>query len=128
MEEAEYCDRIALIYGGRMIAMGTPDDLKTKVMDDEILDLRCPSPQTVRESLIHLPGIRDVALFGSGLHIVARDARAAKGLVESECRKQGIRIDRLEPVLPGMEDVFVSLIEAVDRNGSNPVAEEALES
>ena len=32
MEEAEYCDRIGLIYGGRMIAMGSPVELKTKVM------------------------------------------------------------------------------------------------
>ncbi|HBG19549.1 MAG TPA: multidrug ABC transporter ATP-binding protein, partial [Desulfobulbaceae bacterium] len=44
MEEAEYCDRIALIYGGRMIAAGSPLELKTEVMQDKIIDLRCPEP------------------------------------------------------------------------------------
>ena len=44
MEEAEYCDRIALIYGGRMIATGSPLELKTRSMHDEIIDLRCPDP------------------------------------------------------------------------------------
>lgn len=116
MEEAEYCDRIALIYGGRMIAMGSPDDLKHRAMDDEILDLRCDSPQTVRESLLNLPGVMDVALFGAGLHIVTRDASASSAAIRETCSRMGIQVERLETILPGMEDVFVSLIEAVDRD------------
>jgi ABC-2 type transport system ATP-binding protein len=48
MEEAEYCDRIALIYKGRMIAMGTPMELKTRYMHEQIL----PSMEDVFISLI----------------------------------------------------------------------------
>ena len=47
MEEAEYCDRIALIYDGRMIASGSPMELKTRFMHDKIIDLRCADPQDV---------------------------------------------------------------------------------
>ncbi len=70
MEEAEYCDRIALIYDGKMIASGSPMELKTRFMHDKIIDLRCADPQSLITPLKALPEIRDAALFGSGLHIV----------------------------------------------------------
>jgi ABC-2 type transport system ATP-binding protein len=38
MEEAEYCDRIALVYRGRLIATGSPDDLKRAVRTQTLLD------------------------------------------------------------------------------------------
>ena len=115
MEEAEYCDRIALIYRGRMIAMGTPMELKTQSMKEEILDLRCDAPQKVLPGLRALPGIRDAALFGAGIHLVTGDADKAFSPVRETLETMEIRDYRLEKILPGMEDVFISLIEADDR-------------
>lgn len=115
MEEAEYCDRIALIYKGRMIAMGTPLDLKTKHMQEQILDLRCDTPQELAEPLLKLKGVRDVSLFGAGLHVVTTDAALAK---ENICQKLAdlkITAYTIEKIVPGMEDVFISLIEGDDR-------------
>ncbi|OGR17635.1 MAG: ABC transporter [Desulfobacterales bacterium GWB2_56_26] len=114
MEEAEYCDRIALIYGGRMIAAGSPLELKTEVMQDKIIDLRCPEPQTLIEPLKELPEIRDAALFGAGLHLVAADAELGMAAVRRLFADRGIAA-AMETVMPSMEDVFISLIEAVDR-------------
>jgi ABC-2 type transport system ATP-binding protein len=114
MEEAEYCDRIALIYGGRMIAIGSPQSLKTKAMRDTILDLRCADPQALLAPLKNLPELRDATLFGAGLHLVAGDGAKAAAAV----RRLFVELDitaSLETVLPTMEDVFISLIEAVDR-------------
>ena len=51
MEEAEYTNRIALIYRGRLVAMGTPQDLKSRMPRAEILDLQCPNPQEVMDEL-----------------------------------------------------------------------------
>ena len=119
MEEAEYCDRIALIYKGRMIAMGTPLELKTKHMHEQILDLKCDSPQDILQTLINLPGVRDVSLFGAGLHVVTMDA----ALVQKEiCRRLediGITGYKIERIMPGMEDVFISLIESDDKIHEN---------
>ncbi|MFH0725346.1 MAG: ATP-binding cassette domain-containing protein [Pseudomonadota bacterium] len=117
MEEAEYCDRIALIYGGNMIAMDTPLALKTRFMKDEILDLRCKAPQDIIDSLGRLPEVRDIALFGAGLHIMvpAGNAASAGKAISRELEALGVPIERLEKIMPGMEDVFVSLIEQVDR-------------
>jgi ABC-2 type transport system ATP-binding protein len=116
MEEAEYCDRIALIYGGNMIAMDTPLALKTRFMRDEILDLRCKAPQDMMETLEKLPEVRDVALFGAGLHVVVKgNIASAETAISRAFEAQGMEIEQMEKIMPGMEDVFVSLIEQVDR-------------
>ncbi len=115
MEEAEYCDRIALIYKGRMIAMGTPMELKTRHMHEKILNITCPDPQELVETLAQLPQIRDAALFGAGLHVVAQDAELAARAINEKLTSLGITDFTMEKIMPGMEDVFISLIEEDDR-------------
>jgi len=116
MEEAEYCNRIALIYKGRMIAMGTPMELKTRHMQEQILDIRCDRPQEMIQYLIHLPGVRDISLFGAGLHVVTKDAVLAEARIRKELETLGTSQYKIEKILPGMEDVFISLIEEDDQN------------
>jgi ABC-2 type transport system ATP-binding protein len=122
MEEAEYCDRIALIYGGKMIAMGSPLELKTKVMQDKIIDLRCQDPQALIDPLKELPEIRDVSLFGSGLHLVTPDADRGIAAVSRLLTDRGQSAATMEVITPSMEDVFISLIEEVDRQSGNDQA------
>ena len=115
MEEAEYCDRIALIYRGRMIAMGTPMELKTRHMQEDILDIRCDRPQNISQELTGLPGIRDVSLFGAGLHVVTSDAGEAEKTIRGKFKAMGLTNYAIENILPDMEDVFISLIEQDDK-------------
>jgi ABC-2 type transport system ATP-binding protein len=117
MEEAEYCDRIALIYDGKMIASGSPIELKTLFMHDKIIDLRCPQPQSLIAPLQALPQIRDASLFGSGLHLVTSDVTAAMESVNRLLAGRHIEASgvSMETILPSMEDVFISLIEEEDR-------------
>jgi ABC-2 type transport system ATP-binding protein len=124
MEEAEYCDRVALIYGGNMIAMGTPQELKTRHMKEKILALSCDRPQDIVETVSAISGVRDAALFGAGLHIVVDDAEAGEQAVRGRLEALAVPFRKLERVSPTMEDVFISLIEDVDRksaeNGGKP--------
>ena len=114
MEEAEYCDRLALIYRGEIIASGTPGELKESLMSDQVLRVTCSSPQEALERLIGIPGVNDAALFGMDLHVVTPDAVA----VEPKIREAlaGFQVNALERITPSLEDVFVSLIEARDRS------------
>lgn len=115
MDEAEYCDRIALIYHGELIADGAPETLKTHFMQEDVLEVVCERPQDALEEIRRLGGVKEVALFGKCLHIVADDGKAVARSVEELLPQKGFHVERIEKILPSMEDVFVSLIEARDR-------------
>jgi ABC-2 type transport system ATP-binding protein len=113
MDEAEYCNRMGLIYRGELIAIGSPDTLKTEFMQEEVLEVLCERPQDAMVEIEKLPGIKGVALFGKGLHVVAEDA----GSAASDVRNLLGTAASVEKIAPSLEDVFVSLIEARDRAG-----------
>jgi ABC-2 type transport system ATP-binding protein len=119
MDEAEYCDRIALIYRGELIAIGSPEELKTNFMQEEVLEVATDRPQDALVELDRLPGVKEVALFGKGLHVVgeAGEAERLAAAVRSHLEDHGFAVSRVEKIVPSLEDVFVSLIEARDRAG-----------
>jgi len=114
MEESEYCDRLGIIYRGELIALGTPRELKTEHMPEAVLEIDCARPNEAMAILERLPEVKEVALFGKGLHAVAPDAIAAERAVRGALAAS-FRLDRVERITPTLEDVFVSLIEARDR-------------
>ncbi|MCC6362488.1 MAG: ABC transporter ATP-binding protein [Bryobacterales bacterium] len=119
MDEAEYCDRIALIYRGELIAIGSPEELKTKYMRDDVLEVASDRPQDAMIELDGLSGVKEVALFGKGLHVVGETGAAERlaGAIRVHLEGRGFSVSRLEQIVPSLEDVFVSLIEARDRAG-----------
>ena len=115
MDEAEYCDRIGLIYRGELIAVGTPEKLKTELMQEDVLEVACERPQDAMGEIEKVAGVRGVALFGKGLHVVAEDGDAVKDPLRRALAEQGYGVAVVQKIVPSLEDVFVSLIEARDR-------------
>jgi len=115
MDEAEYCDRLALIYRGRIIALGTADQLKQEHMPEDVLEVAVDRPVEALDLLSGEPVVREAAMFGKLLHVVVADAAADAPAVRVALERAGIRVERMEKILPSLEDVFVSLIEAYDR-------------
>ena len=118
MEESEYCDRLGIIYRGELIALGTPRELKTQHMPDAVLDLQCARPHEAMILLEKLPEVKEVALFGKGLHLVTANPGAAELAIRAALARHDQPIVRLERITPTLEDVFVSLIESRDRAAS----------
>ncbi len=115
MDEAEYCGRLGLIYRGEMAALGTPQELKTRLMKEAVLEVRTRRPQEAAELLGGLPGVRSAALFGGTVHVVAENAQEAIPRLEKALAGHGTPADRIERIPPSLEDVFVSLVEDRDR-------------
>ena len=115
MDEAEYCDRLGFIYRGELIAVGAPEELKTRFMAENVVEVLCDRPHEAMEHIEGLMGIRHAALFGKGLHVVAEQADRSIPLIADRLRERGFTVSRLEKIVPSLEDVFVSLIEARDR-------------
>jgi len=118
MEEAEYCDRLGLIYRGALIALGTPSQLKRGLISDRIVEVKCGEPQSVLDRLGALPGVSDAALFGQGLHLTTSDPEALKTRLERTFADLYISGASWEEVEPSLEDVFVSLIESHEKIAS----------
>jgi len=110
MDEAEYCDKIALIYRGRIIAGGTPGELKRDQMKKRVFEVEAKRPFDAVE-VLEGAGM-DTAVFGSQLHttvdstVTEPDAR-----IRAALEGAGISVERIGEITPSLEDVFVTLIE-----------------
>jgi ABC-2 type transport system ATP-binding protein len=112
MDEAEYCNRLALLDRGRIVAMGTPSELKSHGMKGQLLLVECEPLGPALDSLKSTAGILDAAVFGNSLHVVAADAAATIPLIRSTLEGKSFQVARVELIPPGLEDVFVSLTSA----------------
>ncbi len=109
MEEAEYCNRLALIERGRIVALGTPSELKQRSMKGELLLVECAPLGRAVELAQQAPGVLDAAVFGNALHLVVEKADTAIPALREYLSQRGVTVTTIEPIRPTLEDVFVSL-------------------
>lgn len=109
MDEADYCDRLALIYRGRIIAEGTPNELKQEYMKRDVLEIEVDRIVDAME-VIEKNKI-ETAIFGSLLHATVDDAKLAIPQIKRILADSNIIVNRIEKIVPSLEDVFVTLIE-----------------
>jgi ABC-2 type transport system ATP-binding protein len=84
-------------------------------MQEDVLEIRAGRPQDAMELLREQPGILEVALFGRTLHAVVEDAEKATPAIRDVLAHGGFDDPQIHRIRPSLEDVFVSLIEARDR-------------
>jgi ABC-2 type transport system ATP-binding protein len=109
LDEAERCSRVALIDSGRLLAMGTPDEVK-KLMHGAILELRPSQPRKAVSLLRERLGKEAVGLFGDRVHIVAKDPEGATAAAERALSDAGLETGGIKQIEPTLEDVFVSVL------------------
>ncbi len=111
MDEAEHCDRLGLIHCGKLVAEGSPRELKTSRMGNAVLEIEPTDLLGALELASGLPCVLDVTLHGNRLHAVVRDAEQARLQLEESARKREVGIRSVEVITPSLEDVFISLVE-----------------
>jgi ABC-2 type transport system ATP-binding protein len=109
MDEAEYCNRIALIDAGHLVAIGTPGELRRRNLGGVLFELACAPLGAAFAVLRAAPGVIEAAIFGDKLHVLARDDSVAAGLVPL-LQQRDIAATAPRPILPSLEDVFVQLV------------------
>jgi len=117
MDEAEYCNRLVLIFQGRIVASGSPTELKQRAMTGALLLVECDPLGQALDVLQQAPDVSDVAVFGNALHLVVPDAKAAVPRLRAALSQRGVTVSKIEPIRPSLEDVFVSLTAAQERAG-----------
>jgi len=112
MDEAEYCDRAALINQGRIIAIDSPGALKNTPLGGEFLLLECEALGPTLAALQKGPGVIDASVFGNAIHVLVRDAGQSLASLPPYLVGKGLPPRRIERIHPSLEDVFVHLVAA----------------
>jgi ABC-2 type transport system ATP-binding protein len=112
MDEAEHCHRLAFIQRGKLIAHGSPEEIKRDVMRGQVLEI-APSDtaravkilRAARESG-RLP-LEEVAMYGPLVHVVAPDMERHREAIAAELAQAGVEPGAMDIIEPSLEDVFI---------------------
>jgi ABC-type multidrug transport system, ATPase component len=107
MDEAEHCNRIALIISGRIIALDSPDNLKKSIAYN-VYSLRIDKFIEVFDLISGQDYIHEAAIFGSDIHILSEVNFPLETTLCGFLGKKGFNNFRVEKILPSLEDVFVT--------------------
>ncbi len=112
MDEAERCSHVAYIYFSKIIADGTPDELKAlpdvRPAGTERIEIATSEVTRALRLTRGLPGIRSATIFGESIHALVNEGFDAAGL-RQELARHGIAVTEIRPLAPSLEDVFVEL-------------------
>jgi ABC-2 type transport system ATP-binding protein len=113
MDEAEHCQRLAFLQHGRIIANGSPGQIKAEEMRGQVLEIE-PSDATAAVKVLReamqsggLP-LEAVELYGSLVHVVAKGMKKRQRAIAGLLREAGLKVERKAIIEPSLEDVFIS--------------------
>jgi ABC-2 type transport system ATP-binding protein len=109
MEEAEYCNRVALIDRGKLAAIGTPSELRGHALGGVLFELACAPLGAALAVLRTAPGVIEANVFGDRLHVLLADASASARL-PGLLAAASVHAEPPRPIAPSLEDAFVSLV------------------
>jgi ABC-2 type transport system ATP-binding protein len=109
LDEAERCNRLGLIHQGKLLACGSPDQIKG-LMKETILELRTTRPKETMTVLRNKLGRNVVSLFGDRVHIVAKDSEDMKNKIGDILKETNTEFGEIQIIEPTLEDVFVSVL------------------
>lgn len=109
LDEAERCNRLALLHEGRLLGLGTPDEIK-RLMPGALLELRTSAPRRSAALLREKLPAASIGLFGDRVHIASADAATATPRIRSLITDAGFEVLSLREIQPSLEDVFVAVL------------------
>ncbi len=115
MDEAENCHRLAFINQGRIVAEGSPSDMRLHQMPDQVVEFDCEPMDTALTVLRDSHLFDEVALYGSLLHAIGGDARDQKEAAIALLKARRIQVRSAQVIVPSLEDVFIASLRLADR-------------
>jgi ABC-2 type transport system ATP-binding protein len=118
LDEAERCQRIALMDHGRLLTVDAPAHLKQE-SEEVIVEILARPKRQATERLREQPEVADVQSFGERLHATLKGvdregAEAAASRLAADLKAHGVEVESVRPVLPTLEDIFIARIEAAE--------------
>jgi ABC-2 type transport system ATP-binding protein len=116
MSEAEHCDRLALMYAGRIVAEGAPAHLKSQAEREigRLLEIVTDEPGRAFAHLV-ATGFVNASLFGTKIHVLSPDSRHDEARIRDVLSRSGISVESVRTRTPSLEDVFVLRVRALEQ-------------
>ena len=114
LDEAERCDRVAIMHAGRLAALGTIAELKRTFADRPILEIRAADAVATMAWLDASTLVEKTSLFGTAVHAVLRPG-VPPASVRQALSDAGHHVQRVESVVPSLEDVFLDVVDRLER-------------
>jgi ABC-2 type transport system ATP-binding protein len=111
LDEAEHCQRIAIIQAGRLAAHGTVEELKSIFKSRPILEVRAPDAVSAMRALDAMPEVEKTSIFGTAVHAVLKSEASDADAMAARLESQGIAVASCGIVAPSLEDVFLDVAE-----------------
>jgi ABC-2 type transport system ATP-binding protein len=108
MDEAEYCNSVGMMYGGELIALASPDELRTH-LPGYLIQIDCDQPARAAQILKDRPDVLETAIHGAQLHVAMVNATQQE-MVASWLAEAGVTVRAVEPIQPSLEDVFLHMV------------------
>ena len=119
LDEAERCDRVAIMHSGKLAALGPIGDLKATFADRPIIELRGPDPVSLMAWLDQNALVEKTSLFGTAVHAVLRGRTTPVDQLASGLRGAGLVVESVTTVVPSLEDVFLDVVDRLERGGTS---------
>jgi ABC-2 type transport system ATP-binding protein len=112
LDEAEHCNRLAIIHGGRLAAIGTTGELKRVFAGRALVEVHAANPVETMRLLDAMPEIEKTSIFGTAVHAVLKAGSREPSLVlKQRLEAAGVAVASIDPVQPSLEDVFLDVVE-----------------
>jgi ABC-2 type transport system ATP-binding protein len=108
LDEAERCDRVAMLHEGKLLALDSPANLQHS-LGGSMFALQSDSGRAAQAAASTLENVRSATLFGETLHVLTQSQQAPEHL-RAQLVERGIVIGELTSIEPSLEDVFISLV------------------
>ena len=110
MDEAEHCNSIGFLYYGNILSLDTPNNMKEKVIDGDIVEIRVDNTLKSIELLKTKDKVKDASVYGAGIHAMVQESLNLDEL-KFYLSDNHIKVQSIKKVKPSLEDVFVFLVE-----------------
>jgi len=117
LDEAEYCNRIMLIHAGKLIAGGSPQELKSRTFQTPVLEVQCDRLIDALAILQQQSWAFETSVFGPALHVRVQSEEEGTRLIREKLGAQGIKVERVAQIIPSLQDVFIDLVEPMTERG-----------
>ncbi len=112
LDEAERCSRVAFIHNGALLALDTPEALRSS-LPGTVIEVIAEPYDRVQSALGSLADVTDVQLFGERAHVhLAPGSRLGPDDVKARLASSGLVVSDVRQIPPSLEDVFIARLTA----------------